>query len=163
MARCLLKTAGVFAASVVAFGIGYSTQAIADDDAVNSAIDWYEKAYAVSFIEGDADFYDHYLEPIYLGFSDTVGYQTKQSFEVALTDYVQKWIDDGWETSALNSVEGVEIDPNTVLLTARWLLKTSNGEIVTKCQNPGWRYMVVRDETTWRIISEFEAPCTADD
>ena len=139
--------------------LGFAMQASADDGAVKSAENWYEDIYAVGFVEGDPNFYDHYLDHIYLGFGNNVGYHTKESLETEINDYISDWAAAGWEKSEFQSVEGAEIDPQTVMLTARWQIKTAAGEIVTTCETPGWIYIVVASDDTWRVISEFEAPC----
>ncbi len=149
------------AAVAVASALTFASATASSDEksATESAIDWYESVYAVSFVEGDPNFYDHYLDHIYLGFGGNVGYHSKQSLETEISEYIAPWIQSGWEQSKLKSVEGVEIDANTVLLTARWSMETADGDAVTTCKLPGWRYVVAKSDATWRVLSEFEAPC----
>ncbi|MEO0399539.1 MAG: hypothetical protein AAF224_08990 [Pseudomonadota bacterium] len=137
----------------------FPSTAIAGDNAVLDAVDWYKNIYAVSFVENDPDFFSHYADYVFLGFGENVGYQENPNIEAEMSAYIESWVEKGWTNSALQSVEGTAIDSKTVLLTSHWKITSADGESVTKCTMPGWKYIVVDTKAGWRIISEFEAPC----
>lgn len=144
---------------IAALAFMHAPAASAQEAGLQSAVDWYKNIYAVSYIEGDPNFYDHYMDQTYLGFGANVGYLGKSDLEAEMTAYVDPWIKAGWEKTSLQAVDGVEINPSTVLLTARWSLKTADGQSVVDCALPGWSYVVIRNAETWRVLSEFETPC----
>lgn len=140
-------------------GVGSAADTPEDSSALESAIDWYKNVYAMDFVEDDPNFYDHYADHVYLGFGKTVGHLRNAGVQVEMGAYTQDWVDRGWANSELQSVEGIEIDARSALLTAYWRIEAADGATVTECDTPGWRYVVVKPEATWQVAAEFEAAC----
>jgi len=126
-----------------------------------AAADWYEHAYAVSFVEGDPEFYARYYEPaVYFVDGATPNLVDHAGLEAIITQkYVEPWLKIGWTTSKLLSVDAVQLGSDSAMLTARWSIEGDKGSVITECKAPGWIYIVVNDKDSWRIISELEAPC----
>lgn len=124
------------------------------------ARDWYEKTYAADFVSGSADFYGHYPEQVQFIRDRTARILSRAEFEAALNEhYVVPWTKAGWRNTRLVSVEASPLGPGTALLAARWQMTDGNGNSVTGCALPGWTYVALRSESTWKIVTEIEGDC----
>ena len=134
------------------------TASTADVYAQAAAV-WYETVYAVSFVEGDESFFDYYPAQAYIDLGDDPGFYENADLPAKIDAYIAPWVAAGWSKTELHSVSAKPISENAALITAHWIIQTADGENVTGCALPAWRYVVVGSGDSRRVIAEFEAPC----
>ena len=113
----------------------------------------------MSFVEGDENFYNFYPEQTYVALGNDPSFYNKAALPAKIDKYIEPWVAAGWNKSELQKVSAKPISDNAAMITARWLIHTDDGESVTECPLPGWRYIVVGSSESRKIIAEFEAPC----
>ena len=98
---------------------------------------WFENTYARAFIDGDPNFMDHYVEPIYLVVGEEARSLSREEFGAAVDEiYVQPWIASGWVTTALIDVDVTRLSSDSAQVTAAWAILDKQGRNVTGCGTP---------------------------
>ena len=125
-----------------------------------SAQKWFMEVFAKGFIEGDPNFMDYYSEPIYLVIDDDASALSKDDFAAAIDEkYVQPWLAAGWKTTDVVGTQIETLGSDSVRVTAAWALLDEDGNNVMGCQRPEWHYILVRENSTWRVIADIEGEC----
>ena len=130
------------------------------DSLVAAATAWYEGPFAESFINGTDKFWDYYGDKTFFIIDDTPRLLSKPELATFINDVVvAPWIVNGFAEARLVRTHVIALGTDAVRLRASWQMLDDKGTPVTDCALSEWNYVVVRSESSWRIVTEIQAPC----
>lgn len=159
----MVKQANLFHSSIAAMCIAAAipvTGAHAENTE-DTAKKWFKETYAVDYINGAENFWDHYADNVYFVTPDSAHVYAKDNLVPFLTKaYLDIWTANGLSKIELLKTKSTVLGDNTIGISGTWRLENDAGETVAHCKKPKFNYILDNTSGVWKIIAEFQAPCS---